>query len=170
MSWQTVLRARMGHSLPFFTQEIVLLVRPLDENIQMIEILNASTIFNLLLDKGVLIVPTAGPLDVVSKGMICQGEIAVQDDIEKFLQKKVNMSPYIQGAYVAGGAVTFSAINDIVLSDVTFKGGAPIVLKGDIKCSLSVIPALNDKGIPDPSPPTELTVKFVPTQPITVSK
>ncbi|KZN59731.1 hypothetical protein N478_08410 [Pseudoalteromonas luteoviolacea S4060-1] len=156
--------------MPFFTLGIVLLARLLDEIRQMIKILNASTIFNLLLDKGVLIVPTAGPLDVASKGLICQGEIAVQDDIEKFLQQKVNMSPYIQGAHVAGGSVTFSAITDIVLSDVTFKGGAPIVLHGDIKCSLSVIPALNDKGIPDPSPPTELTVKFVPTQPITISK
>ncbi|MBQ4839608.1 hypothetical protein [Pseudoalteromonas luteoviolacea] len=136
----------------------------------MIKILNESTVFNLLLDKGVLVVPTAGPLEVASQGLVCHGEIAVQDDIEKFLTKKVNMSPYINGAYAAGGTVTFSAINDIVLSEVTFKGGAPIVLKGDIVCALSVIPALNPQGVPDPGPPTELTVKFEPTQPIVISK
>ena len=81
--------------------------------------------------------------------------------IEAFLGKTVKNLPYINGAFVLGGMVSFNSITDIPLATKTFKKDKEVVLKGDIKCSLTVVQAKNDKGIPDSGPPTELTVSLV---------
>ncbi|SHI19731.1 hypothetical protein VA7868_02341 [Vibrio aerogenes CECT 7868] len=127
--------------------------------------LNAGTMFeNLQLDKGQLIVPLLGPLTVSSKGLLSKGEIAVQPDVEQFLKQKLMNQPYINGAFALGGMVSFNQITAIQLSAKLFKKGKAVVLKGDIECSLTVIPAKDPNGVPDASPPTKVTIPLSPGQ------
>lgn len=126
--------------------------------------LNAQTAINIVLDKGMILVPSLGPLTVQSKGVISGGEISTQDDIENFLKQKINNLPYIQGAFLLGGMVSFNQISKIPLSKKFFKKGKEVVLAGDIECAITVVPAKNDKAVPDASPPTKLTITLSPVQ------
>ena len=120
----------------------------------MLQTLEAKSPINMRLDKGQLLVTTLGPLNVASQGLVSLGEVATQPDLDKFFKQKLVALPYIHGAYVAGGMVTYSQIVGITLSKKLFKNGEAVVLKADVSCSLIVVPALNSQGAPDPSPPT----------------
>ncbi len=128
------------------------------------EAVNANTLLNLQLDKGQILVPTLGPLTVNSTGIACMGELATEADIEQCLKQRLISLPYINNNFV-GGMVTMNQITSIELSEKLKKKGDPVVLKGDVKCSLITIPALDpSSGTPDPSPPTEVTLTLSPTQ------
>jgi hypothetical protein len=142
------------------------------------EVLTHGSAFSVTLDKGVFTGSESGlksTLEVSTVGFrVLEQEAAVQSDIEATLAKLIAGLMYEQGAFKAG-TVTFNKVSKITLSELSNKGTAPLVLRGELECTLdikkAVDPAINPpKGAPDGAPPTKAIVTFASVQSLCQSK
>ena len=129
-------------------------------------VLTHGSAFTLTLDKGVLVPPVVNStVEVSTVGFkVLEQEVAVQNDIEATLTKLIAGLMYEQAAFKAG-TVTFNQVSKIILSELSTKGTAPLVLKGELECTLITVPAIDPaSGAPDAAPPTKGIVTFTTVQ------
>ena len=105
------------------------------------EVLTHGSAFSVTLDKGDFVSPVNSTLEVSSAGFkVLEQEAAVQSDIDATLAKLIAGLVYKRETFL-DGKVTFNKISKITLSESSKKGNQPVVLKGEIECTIIVVPA-----------------------------
>ncbi len=127
------------------------------------ELITAGAGFIVELDKGMLVPPNNGQVEVPTKGLLSKGaEVAIQADIEATLKKMFNNHAYINGSFTTGGTVSYASCT-VKLATKMGKKGEVVVINDKAECKLQTVPAQDvtkNPPVADPNPPTTATVTF----------
>lgn len=116
------------------------------------------------LNSGQLVPPLLGNLPVASDKLKSKNAIAVESDVKNFLISKLNGAVYMNGGFVAGTVMLDDSSLKIPLSSKLKKAGEFVVLKGDIKGNVNVVPAKDAQSVPDANIPIKATITLTPAQ------